>query len=190
MRGGYLSAARRSRRERARRVSGPASAAGAGPPRLRGWRLRVVDDPPPGAGERVLDTGSAPRTPVLAWTGSTLVQRSGPAVAGDVLAETVRQVAPTGLRSRLWGVAPARVGPSLDLVADGSALRLHAVEDGALVRTHEVLTFQYAADGAATLAQAAAGYRRVARAADLMTAAGGRLMGADDGLLHIDYPPS
>lgn len=190
MRGGHLSAARPSRRRRDHPERGPSPAAAAAPPPLRRWRLRLVDDPPLGAGERVFDAGSAPGTPVLAWTGSTLVHSSGPGVAEDVLAETVRQAAPTGLRSRLWGVAPARVGPAVDIVADGSVLRLHAVEDGALVRTHETLTFQHGADGAATLRQAAAAYERIAAAADAMGAAGGRLVGADDGLLHVDYSRS
>ena len=77
-----------------------------------------------------------------------MIQVSGPALAVGVLAvgvlaELVDQVALTGLPSRLWGVAPARVGPCLDLVASGSGLRLHAVIDGALVRTHEILTFQH-----------------------------------------------
>ena len=75
----------------------------------------------------------------------------------------------------------------MDLVAEGSALRLHAVEDGALVRTQEALTFQHAADGAVTLLQAAAAYERLAAAADALSARGGRLLGADDGLLLVAY---
>jgi hypothetical protein len=94
---------------------------------------------------------------------------------------------PTGLGHRLWGLAPARVGPSVDLVADGSALRVHALHDGALVRTQEALAFQHAADGAATLLAAAAAYERLARAADAMVTAGGRLLSVDDGRLFISY---
>jgi hypothetical protein len=54
--------------------------------------------------------------------------------APSLLAEVTRQLSPTGLGRRLWGVAPARVGPSVDLVADGSALRVHALQEGALLR--------------------------------------------------------
>lgn len=97
---------------------------------------------------------------------------------------------PPGLVHRLWGLAPARVGRSFDLVADGSALRLHAVKDGALVRTQEALVFQHAADGAVALAQAAAAYRRLAAVADAMSAAGGALISADDGLLQVGYDRS
>ncbi len=86
-------------------------------------------------------------------------------------------------------MARARVGPSLDLLADGSALRVHAVSDGALVRTVEALTFQHAADGASGLLDAAAAYERLAWVAELMTAAGGRLSSVDDGLLHVSYGP-
>lgn len=190
MRGGHVSAVRLSRRQRGCRTPGPPRTADVVPAPVHRWRLRVVDDPPPAAGEQVFDVGSAPRTSVLEWTGTVLEHLSGPVVDAGVLAEVIRQVAPTGLGSRLWGVAPARVGPCLDLVAEGSVLRLHAVEDGALVRTHETLTFQHAADGAATLLQAAAAYGRLASAAQAMTRAGGRLVGADDGLLHVGYPSS
>lgn len=190
MRDGHLLASRPSRRQRAHRAPGaPLPAAElAAPPRR--WRLRVVDDQTGLRGEDAFDARAAVRTPVLAWTGGRLEQVSGPGLAAYALAELLRQVTPTGLPSRLWGVAPARVGPSLDLVADGSGLRLHAVQNGALVRTHEILTFQHAADGAVTLLQAAAAYERLAGAADAMTAAGGRLAGADDGFLHISYPRS
>ncbi|MGA9311723.1 MAG: hypothetical protein WBV74_15305 [Pseudonocardiaceae bacterium] len=39
--------------------------------------------------------------------------------------------------------------------------RIHALHDGALVRTQETLAFQHAADGAATLLAAAAAYQRL-----------------------------
>lgn len=81
----------------------------------------------------------------------------------SLLTEVTRQLSPAGLRPRLWGVAPARVGPSVDLVADGSALRVHALQDGALLRTAGSLAFQHGADGAATLLAAAAAYERLAR---------------------------
>ena len=190
MRGGHLLAIRPSRRERARRAPGASLPVGEVSAPTRRWRLRVVDDQTGLRGEEAFDARAAVRTPVLAWTGGRLEQASGPGLAADALAELLRQVAPTGLPSRLWGVAPARVGPSLDLVADGSGLRLHAVQNGALIRTHEILTFQHATDGAVTLLHAAAAYERLARAADAMAAVGGRLVGADDGFLHIGYPRS
>ncbi|MDQ3579126.1 MAG: hypothetical protein M3381_06600 [Actinomycetota bacterium] len=107
-----------------------------------------------------------------------------------MLGEVDRQVRPTGLAQRLWGLAPARVGPNFDLVADGSALRLHAVPAGALVRTQETLLFQHAADGAVDLLQAAVAYRRVAAVADAMATAGGLLISADDGLLQVGFDRS
>lgn len=58
----------------------------------------------------------------------------------------------------LDAVACARVGPNLDLVAAGSALRIHTVRDGALART-----------------------------ADAMAAAGGRLGESDDGFVQVRY---
>lgn len=153
---------------------------------VRHWRLRVVDEPP-APGLEVFDTASAARTPVLAWDGRSLDQIGGPDISADVLAEVVRQVIPTGLPRRRWGVAAARVGPNVDLVAHRGALRVHAVQDGLLVRTSEALTFQHAADGAETLPQAAAAYERLARTAEMMVVAGGRLAGNDDGLLQISY---
>ena len=190
MRSGHLLATRPSRRQRAHRAPGAPMPAGEVSAPTRRWRLRVVDDQTGLRGEEAFDARAAVRTPVLAWTCGRLEQVSGPGLAADALLELLRQVAPTGLPSRLWGVAPARVGPGLDLVADGSGLRLHAVRDGALVRTHEILTFQHATDGAVTLLQAAAAYERLARAADAMASAGGRLVGADDGFLHVGYPRS
>ncbi len=186
MRSGHLVAARASRRQRARQTTGTLRHDDSPSRPAPRWRLRVVDEPP-AAGQEVLDTATAHRTPVLAWNGRSIEQISGPAVAAGVLADTVRQVTSTGLGQRLWALAAARIGPSFDLVADGSALRLHTVHDGALVRTQETLTFQHAADGAGTLPQAAAAYERLARAADAMATAGGRLIGADDGLLHVAY---
>jgi hypothetical protein len=110
------------------------------------------------------------------------------AVPSSLLDELRRQLRPAELGRRRWGIAPARVGPSLDLVAEGSALRIHAVHDGALVRTVETLTFQHAADGATTLLAAAAAYERLARAAEAMDVAGGHLLSVDDGRLYISYP--
>ena len=186
MRGGHLVAARASRRERGRGVAGPAATAPECFVRPGPWRLRVVDEVP-APGMAVFDSGSAPLTPVLAWTGRSLEQVSGPAVPATDVAEAVRQVTPTGLAHRLWGVARAHVGPNLDLVAHGGGLRVHAVRDGVLLRTREALTFRHAADGAESLAQAPSAYEELARTAAEMAAAGGRLLAADDGLVLVSF---
>ncbi|MBA3418860.1 MAG: hypothetical protein H0U09_09195 [Geodermatophilaceae bacterium] len=189
MRSGHLLAARASRRRRAGQALGSSPRIDSTTAPVKSWRLRVVDEPP-GPGQDVLDTRATDRTPVLAWTGRRLDQVAGPTLPPAVLGEVDRQVRPTGLAHRLWGLAPARVGPTFDLVADGSALRLHAVQDGALVRTQETLMFQHAADGAVALLQAAAAYRRLAAVADAMAIAGGVLISADDGLLQVGYDRS
>lgn len=184
VRGGHVLAERASRR---RRPPQPVAAGAAQEaPRIPGWRMRVVDEPP-APGDDVLDLGAAPLTPAVRWDGSRLLQVAGPALPDALLAELHRQVAPTGLDARPWGVAPARVGPPHDLVADGSALRVHAVADGRLVRTVEALSFCHGADRATTLPAAAAAYRRLAGALERVAAAGGRLTGVDDGLLHVAY---
>ena len=128
----------------------------------------------------------APATPVLAVVRGTLTQVAGPPLP-EPTGEALARQDVTGLADRRWGVAPARVGRTADLVADGSALRVHAMEDGAVVRTLEVLTFQHGADRAVTLPSAAAAYRRLAAAAEAMVAAGGRLSCVDDGFLHVTY---
>ncbi len=46
---------------------------------------------------------------------------------------------------------------------------------------------QHAADGARTLLEAAAAYERLAADAEARAAAGGRLVGVDDGFLHVAY---
>jgi hypothetical protein len=194
MRAGHLVAARASRRQRGRRdpLTGLASRAMPHQPephRDPPWRLRLVDEPP-SPGLEVFDATAAAATPVLAQTRDSLTHVSGPALSREVLSAVVRQVTPTGLSPGLWGVAPARIGPNVDLVAHGSALRLHAVRDGALVRTCEALTFQHAADGAVDLLQAAASYEQLARTAGRMAAAGGLLVSADDGLLQVAYGPA
>lgn len=187
MASGHLLAARASRRQRAGRSLGPLGPPSTdGAPPLHGWRLRLIDEPPL-AGEGVLDTATAGDTPVLASTRRGLAQVSGLPAPSGVLAELTRQLAATELGHRRWALASARVGVGFDLVADGSALRAHAVVAGVLMRTREVLTFQHAADGARTLRQAAAAYERLAVAAAAMAAAGGRLSGADDGFLHVEY---
>lgn len=183
MRGGHLLAARASRRQR---VNGLPARAAVSPPALVPWRLRLVDEPAV-AGQQVLDLEGAHRTPVLAWTDDDLAQTRGPALPDDVLADVRRQVNPDVLGQRPWGLASTPGGPGFDLIADGSALRLHAVEDGALVRTEAALVFQHAADGAATLVQAAAAYERLARQVEAVAATSGRLIGVDDGLLHVAY---
>ena len=117
--------------------------------------------------------------------GVRLLHVGGPPPADALLAELQRQHPRED--GRRWAVVPARVGPAHDLVADGSALRVHAVEDGRLVRTLEALSFVHAADRATTLLAAAAAYRRLADATALMAARGGRLDGVDDGLVHVAY---
>lgn len=72
-------------------------------------------------------------------------------------------------------------------MADGSALRLHTVEDGVLVRSEEAVSFQHAADGAGTLEEVAAAYRALAAVLEGMADAGGQLLHTDDGFLHISY---
>ncbi len=113
---------------------------------------------------------------------------AGPPPDGTVLAGLLRRLETVDDGGRRWGVARARVGPVLDVVADGSALRVHALTPGGLVRTAEVLAFLHGADRATTLPSAAAAYRRLAAAADAMARAGGRLEATDDGLLHVGYP--
>ena len=142
-------------------------------------------DEPAAPGCEVFDPDSAPTTPVLSWDGHTLDRVGGPDLPARVRAEVVAQLRPSGLRQGKWGVAHARVGPNLDLVAVGGALRVHAVRDGALVRTCEALLLSHAADGAEHLLQAAAAYEALARTADAMAAAGGRLSEADDGFVQV-----
>lgn len=186
MRSGHLLAARASRRRRTGHALDPSPRIDSTTAPVKRWRLRVVDEPPT-PGQDVLDTRVTDRTPILAWTGRGLDQVGGPTIPPAVLGELDRQVRPTGLAHRLWGLVPARVGQNYDLVADGGALRQHAVQDGALVRTQETLMFQHAADGAVALPQAAAAYRRLAAVADAMAVAGGALISADDGLLQVGY---
>lgn len=70
---------------------------------------------------------------------TSLVQQRGPALPSELLVDVARELVPAGGAQRRWGVAFACVGPFVDLVADGSALRVHALQRGALVRTTEVL---------------------------------------------------
>jgi hypothetical protein len=186
MRNGHLLAARASRRKRAQTEPVPLPSGPVAAPALR-WRLRVVDEPPLPGDEVLRLDAAASRTSVLASTGRSLRQHSGPPIPVSLLEELTRQLSPDGLGRRLWGLAPARVGPSVDLVADGSALRMHALREGSLVRTVETLAFEHGADGATSLLVAAAAYQRLARAADAMAAAGGLLVCVDDGRLHISY---
>ncbi|MGY1730578.1 hypothetical protein ACI798_03585 [Geodermatophilus sp. SYSU D01045] len=186
MRDGHLLATRPSRRQRAATSLTPVPLPAPGVAPALHWRVRVVDEPPV-ADDDVLSLGAVPGTPVVARGGGGAVQVGGPDLPSEVLAELARQVSPTELGSRRWAVVAARVGPGRDLVAEGSALRVHAVAGGVLVRTVESLTFRHAADRAATLLDAAAAYERLARAAEAMAAAGGRLAETDDGLLHVRY---
>jgi hypothetical protein len=186
MRDGYLAAARASRRQRGRWDPATVPTTEGPPVRVPAWRLRVVDEAPvPGA--MVFDATDAPATTVLAHTDHALDHVRGPHLPRDVLAEVNRQVAMSDLTHGLWGVAPARVGSNSDLVAHGSALRMHAVTEGALVRTCEAITFRHAADDAKDLLQAAASYAWLARIAEQAARAGGRLVSADDGLVQVAY---
>ncbi|SFO26546.1 hypothetical protein SAMN05660359_02361 [Geodermatophilus obscurus] len=185
MRDGHLLATRPSRRERARGDVVVPLGAGEAPPLPR-WRVRVVDEPLT-PGDEVLDLAAVPSTVVVAWADGAPRQVAGPAADLSLLGELGRQVAAAEAAGRRWAVVPARVGPVHDLVAEGSALRVHGMVGGALVRTVEALTFRHAADRAATLADAAAAYERLAGAAATMAAAGGRLTDSDDGLLHVRY---
>jgi hypothetical protein len=190
VRGGHLLAERASRRRRNGPPTtgvprgGSSGALSAAPP-LPPWRARVVEEHPQ-PGDPVLHLDRAPSTPVAAVVAGVLRHVAGPPLTAQTHEDLARQDV-TGLAGRRWGVALARVGPTADLVADGSALRVHAVEDGLLVRTLESLTFQHGADRAATLPSAAAAYRRLTCVAEAMRSAGGRLSSADDGLLHVTY---
>lgn len=183
---GHLLAARASRRGRGRHAPAASPPPTSPPPRVHARRLRLVDERPD-VDDEVFEAATAARTPLVRWAGGTLRQAGGPDIGEDLLAAAVRQLGPDDVAPRLWGVAAARVGPGFDLVADGSALRLHTVRNGVLLRTHEVLTFEHAADGATTLLHAAAAYERLAGAADAMAATGGRLVGSDAGLLEVRY---
>jgi hypothetical protein len=183
VRNGHLLAERASRRRRTRQP--PPVTAGTAPPVLPPWRARVVEEAPQPC-DAVLRLDGAASTPVVVVVDGALQQLTGPALPDRARRDLARQDV-TGLDGRRWGVAPARVGPAADLVADGSALRVHAVEDGALVRTLEPLTFLHAADRAETLPSAAAAYRRVACAAQAMKAAGGWLSCVDDGFVQVRY---
>lgn len=184
---GHVVAGRASRRQRGRQVpSAPPSSSSAHPP-VPHWRLRIVDEQPI-AGQEVFGVLLATETPILASTGGPLEQISGPVVPGPVLAEVQQQVVPVDVAHRRWGLAPARVGHFFDLVADGSGLRLHTVQNSVLVRTQEALAFHHTADGARTLLQAGAAYAALAETVEAMAAMGGWLVSTDDGFLHVAYP--
>ncbi|MEO6713356.1 MAG: hypothetical protein ABIM89_08000 [Mycobacteriales bacterium] len=189
MRGGHLIAARPSRRQRVGSPAGGSAGrdADADAPTIPRWRLRLVDEPSV-TGDEVLDVAAAARTSVLYAAASGNIEwHSGPSVSATLLADIAAQLDSDVLGDRLWAVAPARIGPAVDLVANGSALMVHAVANGALVRTEEVVSFEHGADRAETLLGAAAAYQRLARALEAMVAAGGRLSAVDDGLLHVSY---
>jgi hypothetical protein len=188
MRNGYLLASRASRRRRAQSGPAPVPAAETVPAPVLSWRLRVVNEPPLPVDDVLRVHGpDAHRTSIVTSTDCTLRQISGPPLSSELLAELTRQFSPSDICPGLWAVARARVGPSVDLVADGSALRLHALHAGVLVRIIEALTFRHAADRAGSLLAAAASYERLAAAAEAMAVAGGHLVGVDDGHLHVSY---
>ncbi|WP_430331318.1 hypothetical protein [Rhodococcus sp. ACT016] len=183
---GRFHARRPSRRQRARTTTVGAENAGGAAPPLR-WRARIVDEVPASDRPR-LEFGSAAATPWLAVHDGALQQIAGPALDHGVLTELNAQVGPAETAGRRWAAAPARVGPAVDLVAEDSLLRSHAVIDGVLVRTVETLGYRHAADRAASLPDVAAAYRRLARAAAAMHHAGGRLAAVDDGFVVVEYP--
>lgn len=188
MRNGHLLARRASRRTR-RGTAGPAPDPAPAPaPPLPAWRLRVVDEPA-ADGETVLRLGGpgTAGTPVIRGVGSGWAQHSGPALAPHVVAALGPRLTDVDLGDRSWAVVTAGVGPRLDLVADGSGLRVHAVRAGVLVQTSHVLPLQHAADGAGSLPVAAAAYRRVADVADALARAGGRLAAVEDGMLVVEH---
>lgn len=185
VRGGHLVAARASRRTRTQVGRVPLPETALPSPR---WRLRLVDEQPQ-PGEAVLELARASETPVLAASGDGLRQLAGPQLSAALLAEVARQVGAAELGNRPWGLARGRVGPAVDLVAAGSALRVHALHRGVLVRFTETLAFLHGADGASNLSAAAAAYERLARAAEAMAAAGGYLVAVDDGFLLVRYGP-
>jgi len=185
---GHLLAARPSRRQRGRGV-GPLPSKPGSDRRVRAWRLRIVDEPPV-AGSVVFSTNHAPRSPVLTWTGQRLEQTGGPQLPAETLLTVARQAALMGSPRRPFGIAWDRLGPNLDLIADGSSLRLHAVRDGVLFRTGDTLVFHHAADGATNLLSAAAAYNLLAQEIDELRAAGARLVGTDDGFLDLAYDTS
>lgn len=184
LRDGRLEATRPSRRQRHDDTDGPPAVPAAlpSPP----WRVRVVDERAV-PGLPVLDATLVDATPVLAWSGASFEHVGGPRLGEAEADDLLRQLDGTGLRAGWWGVARARVGPNLDLVAHGSALRVHAVRRGALVRTSEALLLSHAADGATHLLQAAAAYDALAATAVAMAAGGGRLSDTDDGLVQVTY---
>lgn len=84
-------------------------------------------------GDDVLHLAAAAATPGRAVGRLQAVSNGWAARVRRGRAELQRQVAPTGLAGRSWAVAAVRVGPAHDLVAEGSALRVHTVDGGRLV---------------------------------------------------------
>ena len=161
MRSGRLVATRPSRRQRAGAAPRAASTTPPPPP-APPWRLRIVDEPA-APGCEVFDPLSAPTTALLSWDGHPSTGSVAPTSRRGCARRWSPSSGRAGLRQGRWGVAHAQVGPNLDLVAVGGALRVHAVRDGALVRTCETLLLSHAADRAEHLLQAAAAYEALAR---------------------------
>ncbi|WP_155976660.1 hypothetical protein [Nocardia sp. 348MFTsu5.1] len=184
---GRLHARRQSRRMRGRAPVSPVGIpSGDLAPRLR-WRLRIVDEPADERSDR-LTVEAATATPWLLARGDRLEQLSGPEIDADTLARVQAQFGPGEAGDRRWALVSARIGPSKDLIAEGSRLRLHAVVDGVVLRTVETLGHRHAADRATDLPAAAGAYRRLAAAAMAMHQAGGRLGAIDDGFVVVEYP--
>lgn len=187
MSGGRLHARRQSRRQRGRSPSSAVEIpAGDLAPALR-WRLRVVDEGRD-ANSSGLTAESADATPWLIVRGGELSQLAGPEVDEDILAQVRAQIGPAEAGDRRWALVSARVGPAMDLVAEHSRLRHHAVVDGVVLRTVETLGYRHTADGVMSLPVASAAYRRLAAAAMAMHRAGGRLTAVDDGFVIVGYP--
>lgn len=185
MRDGLLRARRPSRRQRARAAEPAADRPAGTAPTLR-WRARVVtESATPNRPRLAFDSASA--TPWLAVDDGALRHIAGPGIDPTVLSELNKQVGAAEVVGRRWAVAAARVGPAVDLVAEDSALRIHALANGALVRTVETLGYRHTADRATSLPDAAAAYRRMAAAATAMHHAGGVLTAVDDGFLVVEY---
>lgn len=184
---GRLHARRASRRQRAS-TQAVTQGASAGTARQLQVRLRIVDESSTeDSADAALAFDSATATPWLAARKGAVEQIAGPPLDADRLQIITAQVNAQELGDRRWAAVAARVGPGVDLVAEGNALHAHSVIDGVVVRTIEVLGFKHAADRAATLLDGAAAYRRLADAAIAMDRAGGRLSVVDDGFLFVEY---
>lgn len=181
---GRLHARRSSRRQRAR-TQPDADVVRTAPNPVR-VRIRIVNETASPIWPS-LTVDAAIATPWLAFRDGGLQHVAGPEPDDADLRIVTEQVDSGALGSRRWAVVSARVGPGLDLVAEGSGLRAHAIVDGVVVRTQETLSLKHAADNATTLPDAAAAYSRSADTAVAMSHAGGTFSSIDDGFLVVEY---